>query len=135
MGFRRGAYARLWKYDDGKGNYLTAQLSVSRKNQEGKYETAWQDSYVRLIGKAERDIRGLTIPEKGIAVKIGDCDVTNKYDKEKKTTYTNYMIFSFDDIEVDGNASPKKASAPNTVADEGGYANIPDGVDDELPFR
>ena len=64
--------------------------------------------------------------------KIGACDVTNKYDKEKKTTYTNYVIFGFE--EVDGNNGGNNQSKAAPKKDDG-FMNIPDGVDEELPFN
>ena len=33
MGFRQGAYAKIWKIED-KGNYHVAQMSISRKNKD-----------------------------------------------------------------------------------------------------
>lgn len=128
MGFRQGAYAHVWKVED-KGNYHVAQISISRKNKEtNQYETEWQDSFVRLVGTAHQQIKTMDISRN---VKIGSCDVTNKYDANKKTTYTNYVIFNFDD--VDGNASaPKAATKPNTNS----FVNVPDDVEDEgLPFN
>ena len=33
MGFRQGAYAKIWKVEN-KGNYHVAQISISRKNKD-----------------------------------------------------------------------------------------------------
>ena len=66
--------------------------------------------------------------KEGDTIKLGDVDVTTKYDKEKKVTYTNYKIFSFD---VDGgnNSTPKPASnEPQPVVDDG------EMEDARLPF-
>ena len=55
--------------------------------------------------------------------------MTNKYDKEKKVTYTNYVIFSFEDNNSSRNTYSKSSTG-------GGFMNIPDGVeDDDLPFN
>ena len=65
-------------------------------------------------------------------VKIGSCEVTNKYDKEKNTTYTNYVIFNFED--VDGNTNGGLKPVGNKPSGGDGFMNIPDGIDEELPF-
>lgn len=130
MGFRRGSYAKIWKVEQGKGNYMTAQMSVSKKNKEtGQYDVQWSDNFVKLIGKAAEDARGLS---KGDSVKIGECDVTNRYDKEKGVVYTNYAIFSFDEIENKAGGTKTAAAPP---ADDNTFVDIPEGVDSELPFN
>lgn len=128
MGFRQGSYAHVWKVED-KGNYHVAQISISRKNKEtNQYETEWQDSFVRLVGTAHQQIKTMDISRN---VKIGSCDVTNKYDANKKTTYTNYVIFNFDDVDG-GSSAPKTAAKPNPNS----FVNVPDGVEDDgLPFN
>lgn len=39
--------------------------------------------------------------QKGARIKLGDVDVTTRYDAEKKETYTNYKVFSFEDPDAD----------------------------------
>lgn len=136
MGFGTGKYAKVWKIEKGNGNYYVAEMSTSKKvkdrngnevieNGKPKYDTDWSNKFVRLVGEAARTAEGLSA---GASVKIGNCEVTSKYDKEKNTTYTNYVIFSFED-----NNSHK--AAPNTTT-SGGFMNIPDNVeDDDLPFN
>lgn len=62
-------------------------------------------------------------------VKIGSCDVTNKYDKDKNTTYTNYVVFNFED-NPDGGSKPAapKPTAPND------FVSVADDASDELPL-
>lgn len=129
MGFRQGAYAKIWKVEN-KGNYHVAQISISRKNKDtGAYDTEWQDSFVRLVGTAHQQIETMDISHN---VKIGSCDVTNKYDAQKKTTYTNYVIFNFEDN--NNGAAQKPAARP--TPQNAGFMNIPDGVEDDgLPFN
>lgn len=126
MGFRQGAYAKIWKIED-KGNYHVAQMSISRKNKDtGVYDTEWQNNFVRLVGTAHQQIATMDISRN---VKIGSCDVTNKYDKDKNITYTNYVVFNFED-NPDGGSKPAapKPTAPND------FASVPDDAADELPF-
>lgn len=127
MGFRQGAYCRVWQVED-KGNYSVARVSISKKNkQTDQYETEWQDNFCRLVGTAHQQAKTMDFSHN---VKIGSCDVTNKYDAEKKVTYTNYVIFGF---EEDGDQKP---AAKPTPAPGNNFVNVPDGIEDEgLPFN
>lgn len=121
MGFGQGNFAKVWKVEDGKGNYSVAQMSTSKKNKTtGEYETDWQNNFVRLVGTANDQAKSFKEKE---SVKIGRCDVTNNYDKEKKITYTNYVIFNFEDANTSGggDAKPKSITPPSVE-------------DDDLPF-
>ena len=133
MGFRTNAYAKVWKIEKGNGNFYNAEMSVSHKNKEtGNYETDWANKFVRLVGKAATQAESIS---SGDTVRIGDCDVTNKWDKEKKIMYTNYVIFSFNDTENNsapaqkpGKAAPP-AEDPFAALDQGGADDV-----GELPF-
>ena len=122
MGFRTGAYAKVWKTED-KGNYSVVELSTSKKNkQTGKYETDFNGKFVRFIGQAHTDIKKYG---DGIKIKLGDVEVTNSYNKETKISYTNFLVFSFE-------AEESTQTAP---VGSDGFMNIPDGIDEELPFN
>lgn len=124
MGFRTGAYATVWETKEGNGNWTDVRLSISRKNREGDYETDFS-GFVRFIGEASTKAQNLGDRAR---IKIGECDVTNRYDKEKGVTYTNFAVFNFE--EADGNS--EASSGIVTTAE--GFIDIPDGIDDELPF-
>ena len=127
MGFRTGAFAKVWEVKPFSDTSVKLRLSVSRKNkQTGEYE---QDFYgfVNAVGTAAAK-KAASLKE-GDRIKIGDVDVTTKYGKQKEVTYTNYKIFSF---EVDnGNSSPAPKAASNEPQPEvdGGEAD-----DSRLPF-
>lgn len=124
MGFGQGKYAHIWKLEN-KGNYHVAEMSTSKKNKETEqYETDWANKFVRLVGTAHTQVDQLDISRN---VKIGPCEVTNRYDKDKNTTYTNYVIFGFED--VDGANSPTKSAKKDDS-----FLNVPDGIDEDLPF-
>ena len=124
MGFKTGAYAKVWSCEKGKGNYYIANISTSKKNRDGQYEKDW-GSNVMLVGEAAKAaVNGL--PDR---VRIGECDVTNKYDKEKKIMYTNYTVFSFQDGEAKGQT--QQAKQPQQKQS---FMDVPDGTDEELPF-
>lgn len=125
MSFRQNGYATVWKIKKGTGNFTDVQISTSRKNPNtDTYETDFS-GYVRFIGDAHKNAGNLGEKSR---IKIGDCAVTNSYDKEKEVTYTNFQVFSFE--MADGSA-PQKAQ--NKPVDDG-FMNIPDGIDEELPF-
>ena len=127
MGFRTGSYATIWGVES-KGNYSVVEMSTSKKNKAtNEYETDFSSKFVRFIGTANTKIAGST---KGTKIKIGDCEVTNSYDKEKKISYTNFLVFSFD--AADGGTT-KKTNLPATGSD--GFMNIPDGIEEDLPFN
>lgn len=126
MGFGTGKFAHIWKLEN-KGNYHVAEMTTSKKNKiTGEYERDWSDGFVRLVGTAHEQADKLDISKN---VKIGACEVTNRYDKERKTTYTNYAIFGFEDVD--------SAATPPTKNDakKDDFMEIPDGIDEELPFN
>ncbi len=124
MGFGPGKYAHIWKLEN-KGNYHVAEMSTSKKNKETEqYETDWTNKFVRLVGTAHQQVEKLDITKN---VKIGACEVTNKYVKEKDTTYTNYVIFGFEEDEN----RQKNDSKLKTDSDD--FLSIPE-EDNELPF-
>lgn len=101
------------------------RLSVSRKNkQTGEYEQDFS-GFVDAVGTAAAK-KAASLKE-GDRIKIGDVDVTTKYNSDKKITYTNYKMFSF---EMDNDAAPAKSNnaEPQPFVDSG-------EVDDaRLPF-
>lgn len=124
--FSTGSYAHIWKLED-KGNYHVAQMSTSKKNNEtGEYEKDWNDNFVRLVGTAHNQAKTLDMSKN---VKIGRCGVSNNYSKEKNTTYTNYVIFNFEDNDSNTSGNTQKSQ---TSKDD--FMNVPAIDDDELPF-
>lgn len=116
MGFRTGAYAKVWEVTPMSDTSTKVRLSVSRKNkQSGEYEQDFS-GFVLCIGTAAA--RNAAKLNAGARIKIGDCDVTTKYDAQKKVTYTNFKMFSFED--ADGNSSSEPDNtAPQPQVDEG----------------
>ena len=124
MGFRTGAYAKVWEVTPMSDTSTKVRLSVSRKNkQTGEYEQDFS-GFVLCIGTAAAS-NALKLRE-GSRIKLGDCDVSTKYDAEKKVTYTNFKLFSFED--ADSESAQTDNTDPQPVVDEG-------EIDDErLPF-
>ena len=105
MGFRTGAYAKVWEVKPFSDTSVKLRLSVSRKNkQTGEYEQDFS-GYVNAVGTAAA--KKAACLKEGDRIKIGDVDVTTKYDAEKKVTYTNFKMFSF---ELDGDTTAPKSN-------------------------
>jgi len=103
MGFRSGAYAKIWEVEPKGDTCTTIRISVSRKSkQSGEYEQDFS-GFVSCIGTAAAQ-KALKLT-KGSTIKLGDCDVSTRYDRERKVTYTNYKLFSFE--ESDGKSGSK----------------------------
>lgn len=124
MGFRTGAYCKIWEVTPMSDTSTKLRMSIGRKNkQTGEYEQDFS-GFVMAIGTAAAK-KAANLKE-GDRIKLGDVDVSTKYDKEKKVTYTNFKMFSFDLDE--GEAPTVSTTEPQPKVDEG------EVDDDRLPF-
>lgn len=116
MAFRNGAYAKVWEISN-EGKYSKARISTSKKNKETEqYETDF-NGFVKLLGQAHN--KGVQADDK---IKIVSCEVQNKYDKEKKVTYWDCIIWEVETEETE--TAPKKDK----------LADLKPAEDVELPF-
>ena len=123
MGFRTGAYAKVWEVTPMSDTSTKVRMSISRKNkQSGEYEQDFSGFVLAIGTAAAKKAAGL---KEGNRIKLGDVDVTTKYDKEKKVTYTNFKMFSF---ELDGEEPRDRSTEPQPTVDEGEIDN------NRLPF-
>lgn len=88
--FSVDSYAKIWKVKEVKDNYTVCEISTSRKNKDGKYETDFSDGRVRFVGKAHRQR-----PLEGQKIKILACGVSSFYDKEKKKSFNTFVVFDY----------------------------------------
>ena len=133
MAFANNSFATVWKVEAGKGNFVKVQLSTSRKNKDGKYDTDFS-GIATFIGEAKKKAESLKERDR---IKLLTVSVTNQYDKEKKTTYVNYNVFDFEVIEVpEKPEKPKQAEmkAANTTVDDFDSMQPLDIESDDLPF-
>lgn len=123
MGFRYGAYMRIWELEPHE-KFTTARVSTSHKNkQTGDYEQDFS-GFVTLIGAAHTEAAGM---QPNCTVRIGNCEVTNRYDKEKQKSYTNFNVYSF---KHDDGENERPAQKPDAVD-----VSVDDSEDmEELPF-
>lgn len=105
MGFRNNSYAKVWDITPETETRTKLRISISRKNrQTGEYEDDFS-GFVKCVGaKSAGDAAKLN---PGDRIKIGDCDVNSKYIPEKKVTYYNFIIYSFEPME-DGLSAKKE---------------------------
>lgn len=124
MGFRSGAYAKVWEVNPVSDTSTKLRISVSRKNkQSGEYEQDFS-GYVMCIGTATA--KKASLLSVGTRIKLGDTDVSTRYDAEKKMTYTNFKLFSFDN---DSESEDHIPAEPQPSVDEGEPED-----DHKLPF-
>lgn len=116
---RTNGYLKIWEVED-KGKYSVCNVSASKKNKEGNYEQTFSNKFVRFIGQAHETVRNM---KKGDSVKLIEFEVTSKYDSEKNTTYTNFLVYKVENGNSGGSNNAKANPAPK-------FENL----NDELPF-
>lgn len=137
MGFRNGSYASLFSVAKGSGNFYDVNLATSKKDRRtGEYATDFR-GFVRFVGKAATDIAkldGRDSKNEGNhpigRIKLGEVEVTNSYNKEKKVGYTNFVVYTFEETDGSGSGNTNSNSKKTTAND---YANnVPTGDDESL---
>ena len=149
MGFRDGAYCKLWKLDN-SGKFPQGQISISRKDKDsGEYVDDFS-GFVSFIGAAADAIK--KIPTGG-RFKIKGCDVSRVWNKEKQREYINFRIYDVEDATNTGTPQTpnqqKTGSATKNHKEDLSVAELEArlaeaklresgknvaGGDDELPF-
>lgn len=127
MGFRVGAYGKVWSVDQAKGNFTKVKLSVSKKQQDGTYATDF-NGFCMFIGNAHAKAAMLKGDER---IKLGDVDVSTVYNKDQKKEYVNYKVFDFEF--ADGNDSKSGGQSSKKAADSNPIEGNPT-EDDGCPF-
>lgn len=112
MGFRQGAFAKVWSVQDMNGKFAKVRLSVSRKNKDtDQYEQTFA-GFCTFVGSA---YAGSSKLKEGSRIKLGEVDVTSKFDKAANKEYVNYTVFSFEDADGQIAASQSQPAAHNHV--------------------
>ena len=134
MGFRVGSYAKVWSVKPVSEKVTELRISISKKNKDtDEYEQEF-GGYVRCVGaKCAADAAALG---EGASIKLGDVDVTRRWDKDAQKEYINYTVFSFEPDDGQqrgaGEKQPARAAKPKASPSE---PAAPEGdSDDELPF-
>ena len=124
MGFRTGAYAKVWEVTPISDLSTKIRISVSRKNKQTQAYEQDFSGFVLCIGSAAA--KKASCLKEGARIQLKDCDVSTKYDPAKKISYTNYKLFSFDEAD---DSSQTDFTAPEPSVDDGEMED-----DNELPF-
>lgn len=102
--FSAGSYAKIWEIKRKEDKFTDIRISTSKKDREtGKYSQDF-GGFVRMVGQAHTAMDHL---EENDSFKIIRCGVENSYNKEKKTTYNNFVIF---EVETD-DSYPERGEA------------------------
>ena len=124
MGFRTGAWAKVWAVEQKSSTWTKCRISISRRNkQTGEYEPDFS-GFADFTGTAAA-AKAAELHE-GDSIRLGDVDVVRVWDKERQKEYINFKVFSF---EIDGQQNPARQVDGNTVegtVEEGGFLDIPD---------
>ena len=127
MGFRKDAWATCWSVESKSDTLTTVRLSISRKNKEtSEYEEDFS-GFVSFYGTANAG-KAASLKEKD-RIKLGDVDVSAKYDKEKNKTFYTFKCFSFE--KADGEKETAEVGEPSETPD---IFNKVIEDDDRLPF-
>lgn len=118
MGFRVGAFAKIWKIETVRDTVTKARVSISKKNKTtGEYESDF-DGFITFLGSAAAS-KAAKLRD-GDRIKLGDVDVTRKYDKEKQKEYINFNVFSFEMADSkSSNANNAPTPTPQKEVDDG----------------
>lgn len=128
MGFRPGAYATVWEVTPLTSTMTKARVSTSRKDKATEQYVQDFGGFIVFIGTAAAAKAAKLQPQDRI--KLGDVEVTNKYDKEKGKEYTDFKVFSFEAAgEQSGGETPRKQDEPASSSVDDGEIET-----DDLPF-
>jgi len=99
MGFRQGAYATVWEIKAQGDNFTKIRVSISRKNKKTDEWVNDFNGFVSLIGEAHKKadrLADMIGDGERARIRLGSCDVSNRYDKDEEREYTNFTLFDFD---------------------------------------
>jgi len=94
------------------GKSTSVRLSISRKIGEGQYEEDFS-GYAAFIATANTQAARL---KAGDRIKLGDVDVSSRYDREKRERAFFFKVFSY--APADGPS--KSAGNPLDAVEDGG---------------
>ena len=134
MGFRANAFAKVWTVEPVKDTITKCRISISRKDRNTNEYVQDFGGFVSFAGTAAA--KKASLLKEGDRIRLKDVDVTNHYDKERNTTYTNFTCFSFDtDAEINAEEQGGRPTQQAQVPDFDVNYGVDDGEQEaELPF-
>lgn len=127
MGFRNNCYCSVFQVEPKSDRLTSARISISKKNRNtNEYEVSFS-GYVAFAGTECAAKAAQLKPEDGhpVRIKLLEVDVCNTYDKEKKVTYWNPYVYSFEDADAQPQISPADMMAVTEQGIEGDEDSLP----------
>lgn len=124
MGFRNGAYARVWGVKTVSDTITDVKLSISRKNKKTDEYIQDFSGFVDFLGSANAQ-KALNL-RRGDTIKLGDTDVSTSYKKETKQSFTQFKVFSFENVD--------NSNKPTDAHDSVDSGEVEDTSKDEEPL-
>ena len=122
MGFQIGAFAKVWEIRTDSDKKTSLKVSISQKKRDSEEYEQKFSGWISCVGTAAAQKAAKV--GTGSRIRLGNIDVENKYDKEKNTTYVNYIVYSFftDNEEM---FSAKKGDLLKNLADPNSTSKKP----------
>ena len=114
------------KTSSGGKEFIKASISTGKKVGNEYRNSNW---FCTFVGDAAKKFKELGIVERDI-IEITNGEMENIYVKEKEQSYLSLVIYDFEKSNSTGGGT---TTTPNNAS--GGFMNIPDGIDEELPFN
>lgn len=124
MGFRNGAYARVWGIKTVSDTITNVKLSISRKNKKTDEYIQDFSGFVDFLGSVNAQ-KALNL-RRGDTIKLGDTDVSTSYKKETKQSFTQFKVFSFENVD--------NSNKPTDAHDSVDSGEVEDTSKDEEPL-
>lgn len=93
MGFRTGAYAKVWSIEPKSDTWTKLRISISRKKKDSDEYIQDYSGFIDVNGTVPA-ARAAKLSE-GDRIRLGELDDLCSYDKEKRTEYNYRKVFSF----------------------------------------
>ena len=94
MGFREGAWATIWEITDERDNFAKVRMSTSRKDKKTDEYVTDFSGFVSLVGEAFKRLDEIAAEienSERCRIRLGACDVTNRYDKERERNMSTLL--------------------------------------------
>lgn len=112
---------------------VSASISSSKKLPSSGDEAKYRNSnwFATFVGDAAEKAKSLVEKDR---IELTLAEVENVYVKEKDRSYLSVTIYDFKRAENAGTSEDSSAPASTGGAGDG-FMNIPDGIDESLPFN
>lgn len=117
MGFRKDAWATCWGVEVKSDTLTQVRISTSRKDKQTEEYVQDFSGFVAFVGTAAAK-KAASLKEKD-RIKLGDVEVTTKYNKDKGVVYTDFKCYNFTTQDTNNEDLPFTMEEPQPSVDEG----------------